>query len=137
MLRVVLAPEEHGRAREDVVDDRQQYDHPRDLAHAGHERLYDRAERWEREAAAVILQSWARRLDALWTTRQLFLERDGEFACFFQNMQLGYREGSLIFVHAGFDDAMAQAMRDREWNLLGLSAVYSRRYRLRRRALEL
>tara|TARA_E500000331_G_scaffold340073_1_gene371008 strand:- start:1748 stop:3211 length:1464 start_codon:yes stop_codon:yes gene_type:complete len=45
--------------------------------------------------------------------RQLFLDRDGEFAWFFQNMQLGYREGSLIFVHAGFDDAMAQAMRDR------------------------
>ena len=38
----------------------------------------------------------------------LFLKRGGEFAWFFRDMQLAYREGSLLFIHAGFDDQVAR-----------------------------
>jgi len=37
----------------------------------------------------------------------LFLKPGGEFTWFFRDMQLAYREGSLLFIHAGFDDQVA------------------------------
>jgi len=40
--------------------------------------------------------------------RELFLKPGGEFAWFFRDMQLAYREGSLLFIHAGFDDQVAR-----------------------------
>ncbi len=36
--------------------------------------------------------------------RKLFLEPGGEFAWFFRDMQLAYRSGSFLFIHAGIDD---------------------------------
>ncbi len=39
--------------------------------------------------------------------KELFLKKDGEFAWFFRDMQLAYREGSLLFIHAGLDDQVA------------------------------
>ncbi|WP_417830147.1 metallophosphoesterase family protein [Thalassospira sp.] len=42
--------------------------------------------------------------------RELFLEQDGEFYWFFKRMRLGYHVGSFMFVHAGFDDAMADLL---------------------------
>ncbi|NIY74862.1 metallophosphoesterase [Thalassospira sp. HF15] len=42
--------------------------------------------------------------------RELFLQPDGEFHWFFKRMRLGYHVGSFMFVHAGFDDAMADLL---------------------------
>ena len=39
---------------------------------------------------------------------ELFLERGGEFAWFFREMQLAYRAGSLLFIHAGLDDEITR-----------------------------
>lgn len=41
-----------------------------------------------------------------------FLEPDGEFGWFFNEMQLCHRVGSLLFLHAGVDDEMAQHIRN-------------------------
>ena len=38
---------------------------------------------------------------------ELFLEPGGEFAWFFRDMQLAYRAGSFLFIHAGLDDRVA------------------------------
>jgi hypothetical protein len=35
---------------------------------------------------------------------ELFLKPGGEFAWFYRDMQLAYREGSFLFIHAGLDD---------------------------------
>ena len=43
--------------------------------------------------------------------RELFLTPGGEFAWFFDRMQLAYRSGSFLFVHAGVDDALAARVR--------------------------
>ncbi|MCU7936003.1 MAG: metallophosphoesterase [Candidatus Thiodiazotropha sp. (ex Dulcina madagascariensis)] len=40
--------------------------------------------------------------------QQLFLKPGGEFSWFFKRMQLAYRQGSFLFVHAGIDDRMAK-----------------------------
>jgi len=45
--------------------------------------------------------------------RQLFLEPKGEFAWFFARMQLTYREGSFLFIHAGLDDRICSLIEDR------------------------
>ncbi len=39
---------------------------------------------------------------------ELFLKRGGEFAWFFREMQLAYRAGSLLFIHAGLDDEITR-----------------------------
>jgi hypothetical protein len=39
---------------------------------------------------------------------ELFLHRHGEFAWFFRDMQLAYRSGSFLFVHAGLDDHLSR-----------------------------
>jgi hypothetical protein len=42
--------------------------------------------------------------------RELFLDPAGEFGWFFKRMRLGYHVGSFMFVHAGFDDEMANLL---------------------------
>ena len=44
--------------------------------------------------------------------RQLFLKRDGEFHWFFNDMQLLYRSGSFLFIHAGFDDRIISTIEE-------------------------
>jgi hypothetical protein len=41
---------------------------------------------------------------------ELFLKRGGEFAWFFRDMQLAYREGSFLFIHAGLDDQITSLL---------------------------
>lgn len=43
--------------------------------------------------------------------RQLFLKKSGEFYWFFRKMQLAYKKGSFLFVHAGLDDSISQQIR--------------------------
>ena len=38
--------------------------------------------------------------------RALFLHSKGEFAWFYRKMQLAYRKGSFLFIHAGLDDGI-------------------------------
>lgn len=45
--------------------------------------------------------------------RQLFLEPKGEYAWFYKKMQLGYRSGSFLFLHAGLDDAITKSIEDK------------------------
>jgi hypothetical protein len=49
---------------------------------------------------------------ALQRARRMFLSADGEFAWYFERMNLARREGSFLFVHAGVDDAVARALRN-------------------------
>lgn len=42
--------------------------------------------------------------------RQLFLEPKGEYAWFYKKMQLAYRKGSFLFLHAGLDDAITESI---------------------------
>lgn len=45
--------------------------------------------------------------------KELFLDHQGEFGWFFEQMQLARREGSLLFIHAGFDDRIAALVADK------------------------
>lgn len=45
--------------------------------------------------------------------KELFLDHQGEFGWFFEQMQLARREGSLLFIHAGFDDRIAALLADK------------------------
>ncbi len=42
--------------------------------------------------------------------RALFLHSKGEFAWFYQEMQLAYRKGSFLFIHAGVDDGISKTI---------------------------
>lgn len=42
--------------------------------------------------------------------RQLLLKPKGEFGWFFRQMQLAYRDGSFLFLHAGLDDRVARVI---------------------------
>ncbi|MCP4129201.1 MAG: metallophosphoesterase [Gammaproteobacteria bacterium] len=44
--------------------------------------------------------------------RELFLEPKGEFAWFFRDMQLLYRKGSFLFIHAGLDDRITSLIEE-------------------------
>lgn len=44
--------------------------------------------------------------------RKLFLKPKGEFAWFFRDMQLLYRDGSFLFIHAGFDDRIINTVEE-------------------------
>ncbi|WP_319558508.1 hypothetical protein [Thiomicrorhabdus sp.] len=44
--------------------------------------------------------------------KQLFVDSDGEFAWFFQNLQLLHHSGSYLFCHAGVDDSIALCMQE-------------------------
>lgn len=43
--------------------------------------------------------------------RELFLEPGGEFYWYFERMNLAYRSGSFLFIHAGVDDETASVLR--------------------------
>jgi len=45
--------------------------------------------------------------------RELFLHPNGEYSWFFERMQLVYRAGSFLFLHAGLDDCIASMLLDR------------------------
>ena len=47
---------------------------------------------------------------ALQRARQMFLSSNGEFAWYFERMNLARQEGSFLFVHAGVDDAVARVL---------------------------
>ncbi len=55
--------------------------------------------------------------------QQLFFQPDGEFYWFFSDMQLAYRSGSFLFVHAGVDDNVCQLIAQQHVRQL------NRRYR--------
>jgi amphi-Trp domain-containing protein len=61
---------------------------------------------------------------ALERARRMFLERDGEFAWYFQRMTLARQEGSFLFVHAGVDDTVARVLC--RHGVRGLNAWYQR-----------
>lgn len=44
--------------------------------------------------------------------RDLFLKPKGEYSWFFRDMQLLYREGSFLFIHAGFDDRIINTVEE-------------------------
>jgi hypothetical protein len=50
--------------------------------------------------------------------RELFLEPGGEFHWFFNDMQLLYREGSFLFIHAGFDDRIINTVEEESFRFL-------------------
>ncbi|GAA4092639.1 metallophosphoesterase [Zhongshania borealis] len=54
--------------------------------------------------------------------RKLFLSNKGEFSWFFRDMQLAYKSGSYLFIHAGLDDKVVQTMA--ECGLGGLNREY-------------
>lgn len=43
--------------------------------------------------------------------QQLFFSKKGKFRWFFKNMQLAYKKGSFLFVHAGLDDEVSQQIQ--------------------------
>lgn len=45
--------------------------------------------------------------------QRLFLHPKGEYAWFFRDIKLARREGSFLFIHAGFDDRTARIVHDR------------------------
>jgi hypothetical protein len=59
--------------------------------------------------------------------RELFLQSGGEFAWFFRDMQLAYREGSLLFIHAGFDDRVAHIIERQ--GVRSLNRLYKKQVR--------
>jgi hypothetical protein len=50
--------------------------------------------------------------------QELFLNPKGEFAWFYKHMNLCYRNGSFLFLHAGIDDRIASILSDRSWKYL-------------------
>lgn len=55
---------------------------------------------------------WQHLALAVEKTKQLFIEPDGEFYWFFQNLELMQRHGSYLFCHAGVDDRIIHRMQD-------------------------
>ncbi len=43
--------------------------------------------------------------------RKLFLDRRGDYYWFYRKMQLSYRRGSFLFIHAGLDDAISHDIK--------------------------
>jgi NhaP-type Na+/H+ and K+/H+ antiporter len=48
----------------------------------------------------------------------LFLKPKGEFAWFFRDMQLLYRSGSFLFIHAGLDDRIINLVEEQSFAYL-------------------
>lgn len=55
---------------------------------------------------------WQHLALAVEKTKQLFIEPNGEFYWFFQNLELMQRHGSYLFCHAGVDDRIIHRMQD-------------------------
>ncbi|MEW8690358.1 MAG: metallophosphoesterase [Candidatus Thiodiazotropha endolucinida] len=70
-------------------------------------RLKEKIDDFESDCEAVGL-SLRHVYAAVMKWQQLFLKPKGEFSWFFKQMQLVYRQGSFLFVHAGIDDRMAK-----------------------------
>ena len=45
--------------------------------------------------------------------RSLFLSTKGEFSWFYKEMQLAYRKGSFLFIHAGLDDGISKTISNK------------------------
>jgi len=54
--------------------------------------------------------------------QKLFLDSKGEFSWFFRDMQLAYKSGSYLFIHAGLDDKVIDVIA--EHGLGGLNRQY-------------
>lgn len=52
--------------------------------------------------------------------KQLFIDKDGEYNWFFQELVLMHRSGSYLFSHAGLDDYVAQQIVEQDVNKLNL-----------------
>lgn len=63
------------------------------------------------KACAKANMSWRAVYATARRCQQLFMQTDGEFAWFFERMQLFARDGSFLFVHAGLDDESAFGLR--------------------------
>jgi hypothetical protein len=50
--------------------------------------------------------------------RKLFLKAKGEFAWFFRDMKLLYRDGSFLFIHAGLDDRIINTIEEQSLGYL-------------------
>jgi hypothetical protein len=50
--------------------------------------------------------------------QELFLQPKGEFSWFYKRMCLCYRNGSLLFLHAGVDDRIAGILKQKSWKHL-------------------
>jgi UDP-2,3-diacylglucosamine pyrophosphatase LpxH len=56
--------------------------------------------------------------------QSLFLHPKGKFAWFYKDMQLSYREGSFLFIHAGLDDNVARIIKEK--GIKYLNKVFSK-----------
>lgn len=74
-------------------------------------RIREKTEQLEHEASQLGL-SLQRLHAAFLETRRQLTHPEGEFAWFFDGLQIGHRVGSLLFVHAGVDDTVAEVLRD-------------------------
>ncbi len=59
---------------------------------------------------------------AAFKCRELFLEPGGEFGWYFDSLRLARREGSFLFIHAGFDDRIAARIAEK--GLVDLNRLY-------------
>jgi len=73
-------------------------------------RIAEKSADLERECAKHDL-SLAKVAAVIAKFRELFLEARGEFAWLFDRMQLAHRVGSVLFIHAGVDDCLAERLR--------------------------
>ncbi len=67
---------------------------------------YDTFESKCRQAGLNLRQVYA----AVQKWKDLFLQKDGEFYWLFKLMRLSYRNGSLLFIHAGLDNKTAKEL---------------------------
>lgn len=70
------------------------------------QRKYDHFEAACRKAGFTMRDVYATAMKC----RQLFLHPGGRYAWFFARMQLSYRRGSFLFLHAGLDDEISRAI---------------------------
>ncbi|MCA8970735.1 MAG: metallophosphoesterase [Planctomycetes bacterium] len=67
-------------------------------------------------------------LGMLWAAqekaKELFCSPEGDFGWYFDGMQLAYRAGSFLFVHAGIDDLIARVLR--RGGVQGLNSEFRR-----------
>ncbi|MBO1927947.1 metallophosphoesterase [Thiomicrorhabdus sp. 6S2-11] len=63
---------------------------------------------------------WQHLALAVEKAKQLFIEPDGEFYWFFQNLELMQRHGSYLFCHAGVDDRIVHRILDEGFEQINL-----------------
>jgi len=107
----------------------------------------EKGDPFSRFATIFTPPRWANRIrpflaecEGIERAREIFLYPGGEYAWFFEDMELFHRDGEFLFVHAGVDDASAMKlseilnnetpdnfpslMRHREWCRLALHNFY-------------